>query len=86
MSVNERGRALVRDFGIVRNWNLWNRSSKGGELNERNWSSLYPKADNSDKFQARPVNLSIRKPAGSALQSLEVIRPTLLLQGRRMSC
>lgn len=85
MSVNEGGRALVRDFGIVGNWNLWNRSSKGGELNERNWSSLYPKADNSDKSQARPVNLSIRKPAGSALQSLEVIHPTLLLQGRRMS-
>ena len=65
--------AVVSDFGITGNWNLSNPSSKGGKLNERNWSSQYPKVGSLDKSQARLV--LIRKSTGPALWSPGVPHP-----------
>ena len=93
-SVKQGGRAVVSAFGIRGNWNLSNHSSKGGELNESNWSSQYPKVGNLDKSQARPVNLDKEASWLCSLESrgpsssLESQGPSFsqLLQERRMSC
>ena len=50
---------------------------KERELNERNWSSQYPKVGNLDKSQARPVNLD--KEASFAL--LSGVPGSLVLSG-----
>ena len=68
-SVKQGGGAVVSAFGITGNWNLSNRSSKGGELNESNWSSQYPKVGNLDKSQARPVNLDMEASWPCSLKS-----------------